>query len=89
MDSGRGFLNARQIALGDGPDQASDAKDARPRQQDARADKSRSSLEQHFDPAFATRLALREKQIQHKYRPIIGIRKGFAHQAIQNQEPSR
>ena len=36
------------------------------------------SLEKHFDPAFATRLALREKQIQQNYRPIIGIHKWFA-----------
>jgi adenine-specific DNA methylase len=36
------------------------------------------SLEQHFDPVFAARLALREKQIQQNYRPIIGIHKWFA-----------
>ena len=38
----------------------------------------RASLEQHFDPIFATRLALKEKQIQQNYRPIIGIHKWFA-----------
>ncbi len=36
------------------------------------------SLERHFDPVFAARLALREKQIQQNYRPIIGIHKWFA-----------
>ena len=36
------------------------------------------SLEQHFDATFATALALREKQIQQSYRPIIGIHKWFA-----------
>jgi adenine-specific DNA methylase len=36
------------------------------------------SLEQHFDAAFATALALKEKQIQQSYRPIIGIHKWFA-----------
>lgn len=35
-------------------------------------------LERDFDPTFATRLALREKQIQQNYRPIIGIHKWFA-----------
>jgi putative DNA methylase len=36
------------------------------------------SLERHFDPVFAARLSLREKQIQQNYRPIIGIHKWFA-----------
>jgi adenine-specific DNA methylase len=36
------------------------------------------SLEDHFDIAFTTGLALREKQIQQNYRPIIGIHKWFA-----------
>ena len=35
-------------------------------------------LEEHFDPTFATRMALKEKQIQQNYRPIIGIHKWFA-----------
>lgn len=35
-------------------------------------------LERRFDPAFVTRLALREKQIQQNYRPVIGIHKWFA-----------
>ena len=78
MDNRRGFLDARQIALADMPDQAPYTKDVRPRQQEANAVKSRLSLEQHFDPTFATRLALREKQIQQNYRPIIGIHKWFA-----------
>ncbi len=36
------------------------------------------SLEGHFDTTFAARLALREKQIQQNYRPVIGIHKWFA-----------
>jgi adenine-specific DNA methylase len=36
------------------------------------------SLETHFDPVFAAKLSLREKQIQQNYRPIIGIHKWFA-----------
>jgi RNase P subunit RPR2 len=36
------------------------------------------ALESHFDAVFAARLALREKQIQQSYRPIIGIHKWFA-----------
>jgi len=36
------------------------------------------SLELDFDPVFAAKLALREKQIQQSYRPIIGIHKWFA-----------
>jgi hypothetical protein len=36
------------------------------------------SLQQHFDASFATALALKEKQIQQNYRPIIGIHKWFA-----------
>lgn len=36
------------------------------------------SLEQDFDATFATQLALKEKQIQQSYRPIIGIHKWFA-----------
>jgi adenine-specific DNA methylase len=36
------------------------------------------SLERNFDPVFTTRLALREKQIQQNYRPIIGVHKWFA-----------
>lgn len=36
------------------------------------------SLEEHFDTGFTARLALREKQIQQVYRPIIGVHKWFA-----------
>ena len=36
------------------------------------------SLETRFDRAFVSRLALREKQIQQNYRPVIGIHKWFA-----------
>lgn len=35
-------------------------------------------LEDAFDPAFTGALALREKQIQQNYRPIIGVHKWFA-----------
>lgn len=38
----------------------------------------KQSIEENFDPAFATALALREKQIQQNYRPVIGIHKWFA-----------
>jgi len=37
-----------------------------------------SGIEATFDSAFATKLALREKQIQQNYRPLIGIHKWFA-----------
>ena len=59
-----GFSYGQQLALENVPDGA--------------ADTSGSSLEERFDPTFATRLALREKQIQQNYRPIIGIHKWFA-----------
>ncbi len=36
------------------------------------------SLENHFDAAFAAALALKEKQIQQNYRPVIGVHKWFA-----------
>lgn len=35
-------------------------------------------LETRFDTAFVGRLALREKQVQQNYRPVIGIHKWFA-----------
>jgi len=35
-------------------------------------------LENRFDPTFVARLALREKQVQQSYRPIIQIHKWFA-----------
>lgn len=35
-------------------------------------------LEDGFDSTFAARLALREKQIQQNYRPVIGVHKWFA-----------
>ena len=59
-------------------DGAAEAEDVYSRQPGDRAAESSSRLEQHFDPTFATRLALREKQIQQNYRPIIGIHKWFA-----------
>lgn len=36
------------------------------------------ALEDNFDAAFVTGLALREKQIQQNYRPVIGVHKWFA-----------
>ena len=45
---------------------------------ETQAAESRFGLERQFDPTFAARLALREKQIQQNYRPIIGIHKWFA-----------
>ena len=35
-------------------------------------------LENDFDASFVTSLALREKQVQQSYRPLIGIHKWFA-----------
>lgn len=35
-------------------------------------------LEERYDPVFVARLALREKQVQQSYRPIIQIHKWFA-----------
>ena len=52
--------------------------DVRPRHPEAAAPDLESGLERSFDPTFASRLALREKQIQQNYRPIIGIHKWFA-----------
>jgi adenine-specific DNA methylase len=37
-----------------------------------------AGIESNFDAAFATALALKEKQIQQNYRPIIGVHKWFA-----------
>ena len=78
MDNRQGLLDAHQLALADMPNQLSDSKDMRARRRETKAVKSRSSIERHFDPTFATRLALREKQIQQNYRPVIGIHKWFA-----------
>ena len=73
-----GIHDAQQVAWANVLDGASDTEDVRSRQREAQAAESRSKLEQHFDPTFATRLALKEKQIQQNYRPIIGIHKWFA-----------
>jgi len=35
-------------------------------------------IEKNFDTAFVAALALREKQIQQNYRPIIAVHKWFA-----------
>jgi putative DNA methylase len=37
------------------------------------------SIEKHFDIPFIAALAMREKQIQQNYRPIIAMHKWFAH----------
>jgi adenine-specific DNA methylase len=42
------------------------------------ANKSGGRLEARFDATFAAALALREKQVQQSYRPVIGIHKWFA-----------
>ena len=36
------------------------------------------SIERHFDVPLIVGLALRDKQIQQSYRPIIGVHKWFA-----------
>lgn len=36
------------------------------------------TIEQNYDIAFVAELALREKQIQQNYRPIIAVHKWFA-----------
>lgn len=36
------------------------------------------SIESHYNPSFVSQLALREKQIQQSYRPIIAVHKWFA-----------
>ena len=36
------------------------------------------SIERHFDVSLIAEMALREKQIQQNYRPIIGVHKWFA-----------
>ena len=70
--------NAQQVGWRSVLDGAAKGEDARSSQPEGRAAESSLSLERHFDPTFATRLALREKQIQQNYRPIIGIHKWFA-----------
>ncbi len=35
-------------------------------------------IEEHFDVAFVSQMALREKQVQQSYRPIIAVHKWFA-----------
>src|SRR5438309_9192746 len=36
------------------------------------------AIETHFDVSFVARLTAEEKQIQQKYRPVIGVHKWFA-----------
>ena len=78
MANRRGLHEVQQAAWGNILDGTAVAEAVRSQQGGARAAEQRSRLEQHFDPTFATRLALREKQIQQNYRPIIGIHKWFA-----------
>ena len=78
MANWRGSRDAQQLALGNVDDGDSDYEDVQYQQRGAWVVKSTPSIEQRFDPTFATRLALREKQIQQNYRPIIGIHKWFA-----------
>jgi adenine-specific DNA methylase len=40
------------------------------------------SIEKHFDIPFISNLALREKQIQQNYRPIIAVHKWFARRPV-------
>ena len=70
--------NAQQVSWRSVFDGAAKGEDVRSQQPEGQAAESRSNLERHFDPTFATRLALREKQIQQNYRPVIGIHKWFA-----------
>jgi putative DNA methylase len=37
-----------------------------------------TAIEERFDPTFAAALALREKQIQQNYRPVMDVHKWFA-----------
>ena len=84
MDNRTGFLDAQQLALADpclirlrnASMGESDVKRFKRVRLLVRGRASNSA----FDPTFATRLALREKQIQQNYRPIIGIHKWFARQ---------
>jgi len=45
---------------------------------DSSIERAPFALERRFDAAFIARLALREKQVQQSYRPMIGIHKWFA-----------
>ena len=69
---------AEQFAFGDVLYGTSEAESRRSRQLEAEAVDCSAGLERQFDPTFVTGLALREKQIQQNYRPIIGIHKWFA-----------
>jgi putative DNA methylase len=46
-------------------------------------------IEKHFDISFISSLALREKQIQQNYRPIIAVHKWFAGNAVSGADPLR
>lgn len=70
--------DARQVSWASVLDGPSETDSVPHSQAKALTAESRSSLERQFDPTFTTRLALREKQIQQNYRPIIGIHKWFA-----------
>ena len=66
-----GIHNTQQVAWRSVLDGAAEAEGVRSRQPGDRATESRSRLEQHFDPTFATRLALREKQIQELVSEVV------------------
>ena len=68
----------QQASWGEVLDGMSNAESAHPCEPEVRRPAPKSRLERNFDPAFTTRLALKEKQIQQNYRPIIGIHKWFA-----------
>ena len=70
--------NPQQLTWGSVLDETTDVDDVRAQQRDHEVSVSGASLEDRFDSVFATQLALREKQIQQSYRPIIGIHKWFA-----------
>ena len=86
-----GLHDAEQAVQGNVLDGASDSEDVRSRQRQDRAGEARSSLEQHFDPTFATRLALREKQIQpvrFPEAPLIGSLSQHCHSSPFLDAPS-
>ena len=57
---------------------AAEAVPSPPLDQRLPTDPGTGALESRFDRAFVSRLAVREKQIQQNYRPVIGIHKWFA-----------
>ena len=68
MANRRELHEAQQAAWENILDGTAVAEAVRSQQEGTRAAEPRSRLEQHFDPTFVTRLALREKQILSKDR---------------------